>query len=231
MVKSRAADAASEGPTPRQMKEFWLQVERDQITRGRFQMFLRGNIEVTELLTEWERFYLDTFGIKVDLSSVKVPKHQAGFDRLIVVIPETTPQKVFDKCQGLFSCWKYTDKSLDEVINFSFQARLVEDASYAIWLRDRVEADEELKNLSANTLAERNISGIKLEERLIYELKYFDETGKHLDLKNYTLCSGSRFHDGDVPGVYWSSGASRLRVYWCIPSGSAGALRSRQAVS
>jgi hypothetical protein len=41
-------------------------------------------------------------------------------------------------------------------------------------------------------LAARNIRGHYLLERLLYELKYFAETGKHLDIDNLTLCSGSR---------------------------------------
>lgn len=231
MVKSRAVDAASEEPTPRQMKEFWLQVERGQITRGRFQLFLRGQIEVTELLAEWERFYLDVFGIKVDLSSVKGPKPKPGFGRLIVVIPEMTPQKVFDKCQKLFTCWKYTDQSLDEVIDFSKEARSAKDGPYAVWFRDVVEADPKLKNFSANNLAKKKISGITLTERLLYELVYFRETGEHLDIQNWTLCAGSRSRDGVVLGVRWGGDSSGLGVFWYRPSSSRDDLRSRQVGS
>ncbi len=140
-----------------------------------------------------------------------------------------TPQKLFDKCKELFPCWKWTDKSLDEVIDFSFQARTAKDGAYAIWVRDRVEADEELKNFSASDLKRQSIAGITLEERLVYELKYFKETGKHLDIKNITLCSGSRVSGGDVSSVDWSG--AELCVDWCIPVIADDILRSRQAVS
>jgi len=41
MERSHATVAVSDSPTPRQMKEFWLQVGRGQITHGTFQVFLR----------------------------------------------------------------------------------------------------------------------------------------------------------------------------------------------
>jgi len=87
-----------------------------------------------------------------------------------------------------------------------------------------------LKNLSANDLGRRNIAGITLEERLVYELKYFEETGNHLDIKNWTLCAGSCYSDGFVPGVYWVSVAGELVVGGFSPGDRGGVLRSRAAV-
>jgi len=52
-----------------------------------------------------------------------------------------------------------------------------------------------------------------LEERLIYELKYFKESGKHLDAKYETLCAGS-YCDGQVFRIYWRN---KLYVrYWHV---------------
>ena len=88
---------------------------------------------------------------------------------------------------------------------------------------------EELKNLSANTLKDRGISGENLRERLIHELKYHDETGMHLDIKNWTLCSGSRDADGGVPGVVWHG--VRLEVGWYGSDFVGDEFRARQIVS
>ncbi|MBI2033910.1 MAG: hypothetical protein HYT13_02315 [Candidatus Liptonbacteria bacterium] len=103
------------------------------------------------------------------------------------------------------------------------------DKDYCIWVRDRVEADEELKNKSANDLKRENIPGITLEERLLYELKFFDETGKHLDVQKITLCAGSRTPYGSVPSVYWHDG--EVSVFWYFPDNRDGGIRVRAAVS
>ena len=179
-----------------------------------------------ELLADWQVFYRDVFGIEADFSNLTIPTKQAGFDRLLVLAQGMTPQRLYDKCKELFPSWKYTDDDLDKIVTSD---RTAKDGAYAIWIRDRVEADEELKNLSANQLKQQNISGITLEEREIYELKFFKETGKHLDIQNWTLCSGSRCSDGYVPGAGWDGDG--FKVGRGGPSDADGLLRSRQAVS
>ena len=62
-------------------------------------------------------------------------------------------------------------------------------------------------------------------ERQLLEADYFFEKGAHLDVKNVTLCSGSRDRGGDVPGAGWLDG---FYVYWCYASSRRPALRSRR---
>jgi hypothetical protein len=182
----------------------------------------------SDLILAQEKFYRD-LGIDCDLSDVRIPDDPGGFGRVIIMAKGITPQSAYDFCAKFFTCWKWTDKSLDEVIDFSFQTRSTKNGSYAIRIRDRVEADEELKNLSANQIAAQSIPSITLEERLIYELQYFKGTGKHLDINNITLSAGSRDSDGFVPRVYWYDG--KLKVYYFHPDVADGRLRSRQVVS
>lgn len=180
-----------------------------------------------ELLADWQAFYHDFgFGLDCDLSEVSIPDDPGGFSRVIIMVQGITPQSAYDLCVKNFPCWKYTDKNLDEIVESERTAR---DGAYAIRIRDRVEADEELKNCSANQLKIQNISGIILEERLIYELKFFKETSKHLDIQNVTLCSGSRYSVGDAPYVSWFDG--KMHVYWYFRDYRHVSLRSRQAVS
>jgi hypothetical protein len=185
------------------------------------------NFSNAELISEWENFYR-SLGINCDLSGVAIPDNPGDFDRVIIVAQGVTPQKLYNKCKELFPCWKWTDKNLSEII---ISDRVPKNGSYAIRIRDRVEADEELKNLSANELKQQRIQGIILEERLIYELKYFKETGKHLDIDNWTLCSGSRYDDGDVPFVNWFDYYGKMCVSWCGAGVASGSLRSRETVS
>lgn len=175
---------------------------------------------------EWEGFYRKKFKMSVDLSGVNIVfPEDPEFTRLIIVAQGLTMNRGYDVCAEYFPCWCYVD-DLDKAITSN--DRTVDKSSYAVWFRDRKEADEELKNLSANQLAEKKIPGITLLERLLYELKYWDETGEHLDVSSWTLCTGSRDSDGPVPLVGWHG--DRLRVDWDYPGGRFGDLRSRAAV-
>ena len=189
---------------------------------------LRGGENPVEVITEWQDFYKQ-LGIEVDLSGVVVPDYQDGFSRVLVIPQGLTLNRVWAVCRERFAskCWSWCGDDLD--VNVPTNDR-VSTASYAIRVRDRVEADEELKNLSANDLKKKKIAGITLLERLIYELKYFSETGKHLDLVNWTLCTGSRDSGGHVPYVDWRSD-DKLRVYWYGPGNSDDDLRARAVVS
>lgn len=187
--------------------------------------------DVDEQTGEWKQFYAEYFGLEdteMLMLDAKIPDQKASFGQLIVVRRGLTLNQVFSVCQRKFQCWRYTE-DLDVTIT---QNDRTPTTDYAIWIRDgRVEADEELKNLSANQLAEKQISGITLLERLLWELFYFWKTKKHLDIKNVTLCSGSRDSGGTVPSVYWGSGSRRMYVSWCSPSRSDSDLRARAVVS
>jgi len=217
------------------LKDFFRQIGDGSIALNQVQLFLEhqnpfeikseSDISVLILITDWQNFYNDVFGIKVDFSDLQIPNKQSGFDRLIVVAKGMTTQLFYDKCKELFTCWKWTDKNLDKVVE---SERTAKNSAYAIWIKNKVEADKELKNLSADDLKQKNITGITLEERLIYELKYFKETGSHLDFKNITLCTGSRC-SGCVPDVVWRLDV--FRVGWSSSGYRDGLLRSRRVVS
>ena len=178
-----------------------------------------------ELLDGWKNFYQKFFGIDLDLSQVRIPERRQGFNRLIVVAKGLTPNQVFETCQEHFPCLRYTE-DLDEITKGRNDRE--PDQTYAIWVRDRQEADKELKNFSANVLKEQGISGITLTERLLLELNYWSETGQHLDLRNWTLCSGSCDYEGDVPDVHWDW---RLEVGWSSSQEASPRLRARAVVS
>lgn len=174
---------------------------------------------------EWESLYKEVFGLDKDFSNLQISERKEGFDRLIIVAQGMTPNRIFNKLKELMKTWKYSD-DLDSITSVRKT-----DQDYAIWVRDRAEADEELKNKSANDLQKEGVNSITLEERLLLEIKYFRETGKHLDVENITLCAGSRDAGGGVPGVYWDGWGGWLGVNWFGPGGACGGLRSRPVVS
>ncbi len=183
-----------------------------------------------DLIADWERFY-QGMGMKVDFSNVRIPKKRKGFDRLIIRVHRgLTPQKFYDKCKELFPCRKWTNISLDEVTDLEKSERKADTGPYAIWVRDRIEADKELKNLSAIQIQEKNITTETFEERFLHELKFFKETGEHLDIENWTLCSGSCHSDGHVPRIGWNANGW-LVVHWSYPDLGHSDLRAREVVS
>ena len=105
------------------------------------------------------------------------------------------------------------------------------DGSYVVGFRRTVEADEENANKSANVLKTESHKGATLLERLLPELGYFLTTRHFLDVKNATVCTGSRSSSGYVPGVYFVVDRGEVVVYWDSPGYASDYLRSRSVVS
>lgn len=205
-----------------------VQSRGNQLAKKVVAFIRRGGYESQGLAAEWENFYQRVLGIAVDFSGVKIPAHKPtpDFSRIVMVAQGLTLNQVWEVCKKRFPTWSYCGDDLDKAVPVNDRNAA---KSYAIRIRDRQEADEELKNLSANQLTEKGILGMTLLERLLLELKYHDETGQHLDLQNITLCNGSRYSDGSVPSVHWDDG--RLSVYWFAPAHAYSVLRSRAVVS
>ncbi len=182
--------------------------------------------EIREKIKDWQNFYREVFQMEIDFSHIKIPKKQEGFERLIIMQKGLTVQRLFDKCAELFPTKNWMEGNLDEIVTSD---RNASQRAYAIWVRENVEADKELKNLSANDIAEKGITAETLEERLLDEIKYFKQTGKHLDIANVTLCTGSRLSDSIVPSVGWS--IDRLDAGSYGPDDRSDGLRARQVVS
>ncbi len=181
---------------------------------------------IDAILKEWQKFYKKYFGLTIDFSELKLPENKSGFDRLIIVVAGLTLNRVYDACAMKFPCWCFTE-DLDVAVPKNDRDPM--NGTYSILVRDVVEADEELKDLSANMLTEKGIKGITLLERMLFELKYFSKSMKHLDIKNRTLCSGSRDSGVGVPGANW--GGRWFEVDCYLPGNRFPNLRSREAVS
>ena len=207
------------------LSDLTSKLQHGVLTPDQLERFLKKQnpfLDEGDSLATWARFYFDVFGVEKDFSGLVIPKRKRGFDRLLVMAEGMTPNRLFDKIKELMPAWRYQD-DLDIIVSDRKA-----DHDYAVWIRDRVEADEELKNLSANDLKERDVADITFPERLLHEIVFFKETGNHLDVHNWTLCAGSRHPYGHVPCVYWSDDG--LGVSWTDPDDSDVYLRSRAAV-
>jgi hypothetical protein len=177
-------------------------------------------------LYTWQTFYQEIWGIKKDFSDLKIPDYKDGFNWLIVMLGGMTSEKIVQKMREHMEVRVIDGERFKKV-----ESIRTTDKDYAILVRDRVEADEELKHLSADDLKANGTNCITLEERLMLEFFYWWRTKKHLDITNFTLCAGSRYSDGSVPCVYWNPGYGGVCVSWCYGDDRYGTLRSRQAVS
>ena len=184
-------------------------------------------------VADWREFYRQVHSMKVSPSFRRLPPVTPGFNWGVWVLKGLTPERAFQMAASMFPCWKWCgDRSLDEVVDFTKEARSASARQYVVWDLDRVEADDELKNTSALQIAERQINTLMLTEgELLHQWFYWKSGGKHLDVKNVSLCSASRYSDGGVPGVRWHSDYGGLRVGGYDPGSALSSLRSRQAVS
>ncbi len=207
--------------------QYWVG-RKGKLANEMRKIFIQSNSnEHFEVLSFWQNFYKE-LGLKLDLSNLVIPEKPSEGNWRLLVIADLALETLYAKCKGLFPCWLWTNDNLDKKVIYN--ERDAKNGSYAIWVKDEMEADEKYKNLSANQIKGMNIKTETLAERLIHELKHFKETGKHLDIKNITLCSGSRYSDGSVPFVDWSDD-DKLYVYWYFPDDSSDNLRAREAVS
>ena len=177
-------------------------------------------------ISGWENFYEKNFGRTVDLSNLHIPPKPDYPCRAVVIVPSFTNNDVFDACTKAFggAAWRY-EKDLNTVRDVVKRP----DGPYVVWVRDLVEADEEMKNKSADDIEKAGTNTLTLKERMVLELAYFDETRNHLDVENVTLCSGSRNSDGNVPNCNWNDG--KFYVNWYNADNRNSNLRSRVAVS
>src|SRR3990167_11527546 len=133
--------------------------------------------------------------------------------------------EILADCKKLFKVWTYYD---DTQLDRDFPPPKKLTTRY---FKKNVEADEEQKEKSANDLEKEGVEAITLRERLLLELKHFDETKSHLDIENWTLCAGSRYAGGGVPSVRWYSDDHEFYVGWGGVDDSDSRLRARVAVN
>ena len=206
------------------------------ITSRQLDKFLKGKnpfegLDYSSILNEWEKYFWKIHQLKVDFAGVAIPEADDDDFPWFVCTPEDfSTERAYSGGKQLYDKWKWTNKALDDVLDLSFGRDSQKDP-YIVRFHANWEADKVLKNLSANAIAEKQINTSALKERLLLEDFLYWKHKKHLDVKNITLCSGSRYSDGDVPGVDWDDDSGKLGVYRYSPGDAIDYLRSREVVS
>lgn len=179
-------------------------------------------------LVDWRSFLKKFFGIDLDVSKLRIPEHPEGFRWPIVMPKGLTLKKVVEKMKKHMNVHLGID--LDKVTSDR------PDNDYVVFVRDRVEADEELDGSSADDLKKRGINGITLPQRLLLEFFYWRKTGgQHLDMNKWTTCFGSRcvlaYGGVGIPRVSWERGPCEVYVYRNTFDFRDSHWRARQVVS
>ncbi len=184
-----------------------LLTHKDTVLRRKLQEVFEIAIdEFADTRAEWEKFYLDLFKIYADFSTVRIPgKPTEGSWRLVFIWAGLTMNQTLAVMRAKFKVWTYVE-DLDASVTVNTRTSAT---SYAIWVRDGVEPDEKYLGQSTRQADPTGKVGMTLLERMVLGLKYFVETGKHLDEKGITFCAGSRYSDGDIPFVYFYPCAGR----------------------
>ncbi|MFH0853171.1 MAG: hypothetical protein V1853_02090 [bacterium] len=206
-------------------------------------------------LAEWDAFYKIFFDKNTLLAEpgcypkFKIPDFQPGFDRLIVVAQGITLDQVIKACQCYFVVGVNLMRSEGEYDRWlaDLQDDRTTEQSYAILVRDSSEADPGLEKKSANQLADERVLGMTLLERMLFELKYYAETGRHLDGRHSfpdnshdfsmpssglydtsTLITGTR-SGSNCYSVTWRD-CSHVFIDWEMPDTVHFQLRARQVI-
>ncbi len=211
-----------------QLKDMFRQIEDGSLNGIHIQAILehRNPFGLDNVVIDWKKVY-ELLGVKADFNNEDV--NDPNF-WVVPVFRGVTSNMVVNALRALGVKFYLYAEDLDGIVTKNDRDS-EKDGPYRVKFQKTVEADEALKDKSANTLVEEDVKGITLLERLLLELGYFLATGNHLDEKNVTLCTGSRYSDGYVPYVDWGTAYRGVYVDWSRPSDSSSRLRARAVVS
>jgi len=157
----------------------------------------------TEELKSWVDLYREEFGIGFTNTKILVPKYQEN-TWIVLTDPRVTVEGIFSCAGKHFLCSTSIIKNQSVTDCFPFSNLTVRRFSAEIEIGARGE------RLLADELAALVVRSIILKERMLLELWYFRETGRHLDRSSWTLCNGSRCGDEKnalIPRAGWLDGA------------------------
>ena len=160
-----------------------------------------------KLIKEWEDFYLKYFDVSIDLKSIEIPEPPRQEKRLLIIVPAISVDRVIKAQRKHFKVKMEVSGPPAKLKNVH-----AHHGPYAIWVAESRETFLKLRNKSADWATENNFEGVTLQERLLHDFKYWDESSHHLDIECMTLCSGSRFANGLVPFVSYEEKENEVLI-------------------
>lgn len=166
-----------------------------------------SSLNVEAFLDDWAKHLKEVYSVGMpSRKKLALPKVRQGFGWGVVRVRGLSAQRMLNVLKPRFDgkLWQWCP-DIDAVLDPTKEARTTVKGPYGVWCRDRVEADEEHKNKSANDLAGLGINCMTEPERIALEGWFHWKTGGHLDIKSVALSAGSRYLDGHVPYAGWGS--------------------------
>lgn len=163
-------------------------------------------------IIDW-RDHFGSRGLDVDFSGIVIPKYDDKLWRPVLMPAhrELPLNATLAMTQQNYIVTTYVrGNDLDREVIYNARSRTL--GSYVILVRMGMEPDLEYQGKSTREADPLLLIGMNLRERLILGGKVFAETGKHLDVVGWTLCTGSRGAGGSVPGVDLYD--CKVRVGW-----------------
>lgn len=146
------------------------------------------NSNLDHELKTWETFYRKYFKIELNVSSLDVPPHKDGYNKLLVIAPDLMVDQVYDVCSQNFACKKEFEETLEVAIITNTRNPM--NGGYAIWV---MEDDSDYEKPSVLAIGSyQSMQAETLLERLIHELKFYNETGTFCISNTADVCAGSR---------------------------------------
>jgi len=166
-------------------------------------------------LQEWQAFYKRHFGIEVDVNAIDMPPRQIGYDRIIVIAGDLSYEKIILTMRKQFDVL-FVNKYLPNYFDNYLTNTRNNNETYAIRVKNNTESGElDLGSAGIEKISPGGnppfpvINEMTLKERLLFEMKYHEETRAHLDLETFTVCAGSHFKRDSLalsPAVGWKAG-------------------------
>lgn len=168
----------------------------------------------TQSLLEWKYFYEKYFGIDLTISDIRIPAYKEDYDRIIVVAKDLSYEDIILAMKKRFELL-LVNAYVTNYYDHNILDRRNNNDSYAIRIRNKDYSGEiryvatYVEKFTVANIKPSTINDITLMERLLFELKYFDETNNHLDIESFTVCGGSYYKKDSLalsPAVGWKTG-------------------------
>jgi|GEM_PF-5671664 hypothetical protein len=167
--------------------------------------------KINEEIRRCESFYQRMFDRSVILSGIKIPEQKIGMNRLYIMIPNLSIERILAAEKEHFIV------DAPNIFSHLCHERDATNKPYAFWGSDSPEADSQWKNKSGRVVKEAGVVGQTLKERLIQGFMHWDETGEFFDKRNTTICTGTQNMADEFPTVDFGSKTKGVCVDWIKP--------------
>lgn len=243
--KTKSLSPANTGPTGEQaqiflkrQRELIRQFEQrpEQILAG-MQNLIGEKKQIPIISTAsflWEKFYQEIFGFVINFSNVSIPDHPDDYKWQICMPSRSVLGDEMALSGGKHQYkinYRYTDdKNMNLVINHQFDwSRDSWDKPYIIFVRPNIEADKDMKGISAWEIRKQCINTITFRERIILQRFLLWKANLILDKNTVTLCADSRYIFESVPTLNWQDDGVVVDYYSC--DNSIGSVYARRVAA